>query len=73
MPNYMANKSKQLRLSKNTLLAGVIAGIAEYVGMDVTVLRVLFAALVVFTGIFPGVFLYIIAYIIMAHNEKNQQ
>ncbi len=52
----MANGKKLVR-SNNKILAGVIGGIAEYLNIDPTVARVLYAVLTVFTA-FSGLLLY---------------
>ncbi len=51
------------------MVAGVIAGFAEYFAIDVTVLRVLFIAALLITGFFPLGLAYIIAIFIMPINE----
>ncbi len=60
------------RLTRDThhaMVAGVIAGFAEYFAIDVTVLRVLFIAALLITGFFPLGLAYIIAIFIMPINE----
>jgi phage shock protein C len=57
--------NKKLRRSKNQFVAGVCAGIADYIGWDVTLVRALYALLAIFSAGFPGLFLYIILWIIM--------
>ena len=52
------------------MLAGVCAGIAEYFGIDATLVRVLYAALSVFCAGFPGIILYIILMIIMPQSDN---
>lgn len=47
------------------MIAGVIAGFADYFVIDVTVLRVLFVAALLITGFFPLGLAYIIAIFIM--------
>lgn len=47
------------------MIAGVIAGFAEYFVIDVTVMRVLFVAALLVTGFFPLGLAYIIAIFIM--------
>ena len=55
---------KELRKSgTNKVLAGVCGGIAEYLGCDPTIIRLLFIALSIFVG--SGLLVYIIAAIIM--------
>lgn len=61
---------KQLRRSKTqVMLAGVLGGIAEYSNVDVTVVRLLFVLLAVFTAVIPMLILYIIAFFIMPAAE----
>ena len=50
---------KKLRRSANKMIAGVCGGLAEYLGMDATIVRVIYALLVLFGGV--GILLYIYA------------
>ena len=56
---------KKLFRSSNRILAGVCGGIAEYLDIDPTVIRVLYAVLSLFTVGFPGLLLYIILMILI--------
>ncbi len=56
---------KKLCRSSNKMLAGVCAGIAEYLNVDPTIVRVAYVALSLFSACFPGLILYIIMMIIM--------
>ncbi len=47
------------------MIAGVIAGFADYFVIDVTVLRVLFIGALLITGFFPLGLAYVIAIFIM--------
>jgi len=60
---------KKLMRSTNKMLAGVCAGMAEYWDVDPTVVRVVYAALTVFSAGFPGVLLYIIMALLMPQAE----
>lgn len=60
----MAQK-KLYRSEKNKIFAGVCGGIAEYFDIDVTLLRLFWMLVVIFTGVFPGVIAYILAIFIM--------
>lgn len=62
---------KKLHRSSNRILAGVCGGIAEYLNVDHTVVRVLYAALSLFTAGFPGLLLYIILMFLMPNEEIN--
>ncbi len=57
--------NKKLCRSDNKILAGVCAGLADYFDLDPTVVRVVYAALSVFSVGFPGLLLYIIMAVIM--------
>ena len=54
-----------LRSRTNRVLAGVCGGIAEYYGSDATAVRLLTVLIAVFTGIFPLLFLYLIAAVLI--------
>ncbi len=64
----MANDKKLVR-SNNKIIAGVCGGIAEYFQIDPTLVRVVYAALTLFTAGFPGVILYIIMMLLMPQPE----
>jgi phage shock protein C len=46
-------------------LAGVCSGLGEYFDLDPTFVRVLYAVITLFTGIVPGLVLYVILAIII--------
>jgi phage shock protein C len=65
---------KKLYRSSNRILAGVCGGLAEYLDVDPTLIRVIYAALSLFTVGFPGVLLYIILMILMPnYNQIENQ
>ncbi len=55
---------KKLTRSDNKMIAGVCSGFAEYLDVDPTVVRIVFAALTFFTA-FSGALFYLIAWMIM--------
>ena len=58
--------SKQLtRLPNDKIIFGICSGLAQYLGMDKTVVRIIMVLLLIFTGFFPVGLVYIIAYFIM--------
>jgi phage shock protein C len=61
---------KKLFRSSNRILAGVCGGIAEYFGVDPTVIRVLYMVLSLFTAAFPGLLLYILLMILMPNYDQ---
>ena len=56
---------KKLYKSSNRMICGVCAGVAEYLGIDPTVVRIIWAALAL-SG--TGILLYIIAALVMPEN-----
>ncbi len=63
--------ARQLRRSADDrMLAGVAGGIARYLGADVTLVRVIIAALALFTG--AGVALYIAAWLLIPEDGEDQ-
>lgn len=47
------------------MVSGVLAGLSDYLNVDVTIVRVIYAILSFITTAFPGVILYIILAIVM--------
>lgn len=58
--------NKKLYKSADKKLCGVCGGIAEYFGIDPTIVRVIWALLVCFAG--TGLLAYIICAIVMPNN-----
>lgn len=48
------------RSQRNRAIAGVLGGLAEKFKVDPTFVRVLYAVLTLFSGVFPGVVLYLL-------------
>ena len=63
-------EKKKLTRSRNKMLGGVCAGIAEYFDIDPTIVRAIYALLSVFSAGFPGLLLYLILLIIMPNSEE---
>lgn len=56
------DKNKRLyRSKKNKVFAGICGGVGEYFDIDPVVVRLIWLLIVVFTGIVPGLLVYIIA------------
>jgi phage shock protein C len=69
--NEVNGTKRLVRTRKGRLLAGVCSGIAEYVGIDVTVVRLVFVALGVVTfGL--GVLIYLAAWIVIPEEGEDQ-
>ena len=61
----MVAKKRLYKSEDNKVLSGVFGGLGEYFGIDSTILRLGWLLVVVFTGVFPGIFVYIVATLIV--------
>ena len=50
---------KLYRVENGKKLSGVCMGLAEYINIDVTIIRLIWALFTIFTGFFMGIVLYI--------------
>ena len=57
------------RSRRHRVLAGVCGGIAEWLGWDPTLVRVLFVALSLLSAAFPGIVAYIVLWVIMPDTD----
>lgn len=63
-------KNKKLyKSTNNKMLSGVCAGFADFIGIDPTIVRVIYALVSFFTGGFPGVIIYIMLAIIIPEDN----
>lgn len=58
-------KQKRLTRSYNRVIGGVCGGIAEFIGWDPTLVRVIYVLLSLFSAGFPGILVYVILWIVM--------
>ena len=62
----MANPSNPLRRSRrDRMIAGVCGGLAEWLGWDPTLVRVLYVVVSILSAAFPGLLVYVILWIVM--------
>ncbi|HVR71972.1 MAG TPA: PspC domain-containing protein [Vicinamibacteria bacterium] len=62
----MVNPANPLRRSRqNRMIAGVCGGLAEWLGWDVTLVRVLYVVVSALSAAFPGILAYVILWIVM--------
>lgn len=57
--------------STNRMLAGVCGGLAEYFGMNATLLRILWSVVTLATGIIPGIAVYALAAYVMSRGLEE--
>jgi phage shock protein C len=63
MVDQMADR--RLTRSRNKMIAGVCAGIAEYFGWEVTLFRVVYVIVSILSVAFPGILVYIVLWVVM--------
>lgn len=58
-------KAPLRRSRSDRMIAGVVAGLAKYFGMDVTLARVLYVVISIVSAAFPGFLVYILLWAIV--------
>ena len=62
----MTTTTRRLRRSRsNRMIGGVVAGIADYIGIDVSLARVLYVLISIFSAAFPGILVYLICWLLI--------
>jgi phage shock protein C len=54
-----------LKRSRNSMIAGVCGGLAQWLGWDSTVVRIAYVLISIFSAAFPGILVYIILWIVI--------
>jgi len=62
--------AKRLTRSKEKMVAGVLAGLADYINIDPSILRILYVVLSIASIGFPGLIAYIIMWIIIPEDKS---
>jgi phage shock protein PspC (stress-responsive transcriptional regulator) len=57
--------SKLRRSRRHRMIGGVCGGLAEWLGWDPTLLRVVYVAVSVCSAAFPGILVYLVLWIVM--------
>lgn len=60
---------KVVRPRANRTIAGVCAGMAQYFELDVALIRLLWVLVTVMSGIFPGVIVYAMAWVVIPEEQ----
>ena len=61
----MASGNPLRRSRSNRLLGGVCGGLAEWLGWDATLVRILYVVVSILSAAFPGILVYIVLWIVM--------
>ena len=64
MPNNPLRRSR-----KNRMIAGVCGGLANWLGWDPTLVRVLYVVVSVLSAAFPGVLVYLVLWVVMPEGD----
>ncbi len=60
----MAEPKKFYLSQTDKKIAGVCGGLAEYLNVDATIIRLIAVLIIIFTGVFPGLLAYIVIAIV---------
>ena len=58
------------RSQRHRMLAGVCGGLADWLGWDPTLVRILYVGVSVFSAAFPGMLVYVILWLVMPPADR---
>lgn len=64
------SRKKYTRSKDDVVVAGVIAGLAHYFSQDPLLFRIVAIAFLLITGFFPGLIIYLIAWLVVPQKPK---
>lgn len=59
------------RVKEEAVVAGVVAGLARYFDQDPVLFRIAAIAMLILTGVFPGIIIYLAAWFIIPHQSRR--
>jgi phage shock protein C len=65
----MATAGPLRRSRHQKVLAGVCGGLAEWLGWDATLVRILYVVLSILSAAFPGILVYVVLWIVMPKGD----
>jgi phage shock protein C len=65
----MATSNPLTRSRQHKVLGGVCGGLAEWLGWDVTLVRILYVVVSILSAAFPGILVYVVLWILMPKGE----
>lgn len=65
-------KKKLERNEEKAVISGVLSGMADYFGQDPVLFRILAIAFLILTGFFPGILLYLAAWVVMPKSDRHR-
>lgn len=64
-------QKKVYREDETAIVAGVVAGLAKYFSQDPVLFRVMAIFLLLISGVFPGLLLYVIAWLFIPKRTRH--
>ena len=64
-------KKKLYKSNSDKMLAGVLGGFAEYIGVESTLVRLVYVLIAMFSAGFPGILFYIICALVIPDEPFN--
>ena len=61
--------SRLVRIKDGALIAGVLAGLARWLGWDVTMVRIVFVVCSILSAAFPGLLVYLVMWLLMPQEK----
>ncbi|MCU0678280.1 MAG: PspC domain-containing protein [Candidatus Pacebacteria bacterium] len=59
------------RVKEEAVVAGVVAGLARYFDQDPVLFRVAAITMLILTGVFPGIIVYLVAWFMIPHRPRH--
>ncbi len=59
------------RSSSNSMIAGVVGGLAEHFDVDPTMLRVVYVIISILSVAFPGILVYLVLWLVIPRAEST--
>lgn len=69
--NETMKKKHIHRVRENAVIAGVVAGLAHYFEQDPVLFRVAAIAMIILTGVFPGLLVYLVAWLMIPRSARQ--
>ena len=65
----MPQRHALVRSRRHRMIAGVCGGLAEWLGWDPTLVRILYVVVSVLSAAFPGILVYVILWLLMPERQ----
>lgn len=66
----MAGTDKLHRSKSDKIIAGVCGGLADWLGWEVSTVRIVYVLFSIFSAAFPGLIVYIVLWAVMPEREN---